>query len=81
MLEEGAVSAPTDEILDRLDFMDALAAVSELGPACEVLAAGRRRPLNAYGELAGVTGLSVRPRDVADKCFLEIDPCVDAALR
>ena len=67
MLEEGAVSAPADEVLDRLDFMDALAAVPELGPACEVLATGLRRPLHAHGELARVVGSLVGPREVADE--------------
>ena len=81
VLEEGAVSAPADEVLDGLDFVDALAAVPELGPACEVLAAGLRRSLHAHGELARAGGSLVGPREVADKRFLEIDPCVDAAHR
>ena len=56
MLEEGAVSAPADEVLDRLDFMDALTAVPELVPVCKVRATGLRRPLHAHGELAARPG-------------------------
>ena len=56
MLEEGVISAPIDEVLDGLNFVDALAAVPELGPAYEVLAAGFCRPFHAHGELTGRLG-------------------------
>ena len=81
MFEEGAISAPVDEVLDRLDFVDALAAVPELGLAREVLSASFRRPLYAHGELAGTAWSLVGPAKVPYEGLFEVDPRVDAAHR
>jgi len=37
VLEEGALSAPGSEVLDRLHLVHALAGIAQLGPAREVL--------------------------------------------
>ena len=73
--------APTNEVLDGLDLVDALVAVLELGLACEVLTTGLRQPLYALGELAGTTGSLVGASEVAYEGLLEVDPHVDAAHR
>ena len=78
-LQEGAIPATSREVLNGFDLVDALVVVLELGPTREVLTAGFSRPLHAHGELAGANGSLVCPREVADKGFLEVDPCVDAA--
>ena len=79
MLEEGALSAPDGEVLDRLHLVHALAGIAQLGPAREVVASRFARPLDAQGELPGLGRLLVRAGEVVDEDLSEINPAVNAA--
>src|SRR3954469_8360623 len=79
MLEEGAFSAPSGEVLDGLHLVHALAGVSELGPTREVVASRFVGALHAQGELARLGRSLVCARKVADESLGEVGPAVDAA--
>ena len=79
VLEEGALSAPSGEVLDGLHLVHALAGVPEFAPAREVVASRLTRALHAQGELAWLGRSLVRDGEVTDKSLGEVDPAVDAA--
>ena len=79
VLEEGALSAPGSEVLDGLHLVHTLARVLQLGPAREVVASRLVGALDAQGELARLGRPLVRAGEVADECFSEVNPTVDAA--
>ena len=79
VLEEGAFSAPGCEVLDGLHLVHALARVTQLGPAREVVASRLIGALDTQGELAGLGRPLVRAGEVADECFCEVNLVVDAS--
>jgi len=79
VLEEGAFFASGCEVLDGLHLVHAFAGVPELGPTREVIASRLVGALHAQGELARLGRTLVRAGEVADECFGEVDPAVDAA--
>ena len=79
MLEEGALSAPSSEVLDGLHLVHALARVAQLGPAREVVASRLVGALDAQGELARLGRPLIRVGEVADEGFGEVNPAIDAA--
>lgn len=81
MLDEGAVLAAVDEVLDHLYFMDTVAGVADLGPPCEVVTEWLGWSLYAHGELLEPTRALVRANEVVYKCLLEVQPAVYASGR
>ena len=79
VVEEGALSAPGGELLDRLHLVHAFAGMAQLDPAREVVASRLRGPLDTQGELSGLGSLLVGAGEVADEDLGEINPAVDAA--
>ena len=59
--------------------MHPFAGVAQLPPARQLVTGGLSRALDAHGELAGLGRPLVGAGEVADECFSEINPAVDAA--